>query len=122
MKTTTFTNGIEILNCTPHTVKFRDGENIVSVPASGYTLLATPKETSVNEVLVTTLFEQSDKGLEEIKEIKKECGENVLIVGSIISAQAYPMDVVSIIPTPGEERMNPAERTYRSDRFNCFTK
>jgi len=41
-------------------------------------------------------------------------------VGSIIAAQAYPGQVVAMTPTPGYERVPPAEKRMNPDKFNIF--
>lgn len=43
-----------------------------------------------------------------------------IIIGSIIAAQAYPGKVCAMIPAPGHERVPPAEKRMRTDKFTIF--
>ena len=119
----TFSSGLRIANCTPHTVRFADGDQVVTVEPCGATLLATPSEKIAGScatppvTLVRTVFTPSSEGYDELLEIE---AANVFAVGSIISAQAYPGRVWSLVPVEGFERKPPAEKLYRSDKFNIF--
>jgi hypothetical protein len=117
---------IGIVNATPHPIKFNTVSGIVEIQPTGYTLFATPVEEVVNHPIggcftaVKTVFKPSEKGWSEIAEIKEKFGGGVIIVGSIISAQAYPGEVYSLVITPGLERAAPQDKTYCSDKFNVF--
>jgi hypothetical protein len=126
--TTIIENGhatVEILNATPHPIRFKTILGNVEVAPSGYTLLATPKEKVVDTPyggsfsLVTTVFVPSEKGTAELAEIREK-HPYAVIVGSLVSAQAYPGQVYGIIPAPGFERAAPADKLYLSDKFNVF--
>jgi hypothetical protein len=117
-----FESDLIAVNCTPHSIRFLDGETIREVQPSGYTLRAMPKETQVDlgdgsVEFVRTVFEPSDEGTKELDEIERR---DLLPIGSIISAQAWPGRVVSLIPVEGYERKPPAEKLYRPDKFNTF--
>jgi hypothetical protein len=56
---------------------------------------------------------------EDIQRIR-DIDDSIIIVGSIISAQAYGERVVSLVPVPGFERKPPAEKLYHADKFNTF--
>lgn len=119
---TTFSNGVQIINCTPHEIRFLDGEDIVTVEASGYKINATPQEQVVAEtpcLLVKTVFVPSDEGRAELMDIKIKYPK-ALIVGSIISAQAYPGQVVGMTPAAGYERVPPSEKIMATDKFSIF--
>lgn len=47
-------------------------------------------------------------------------GRVLAVVGSIIAAQAYPGRVVAMTPVPGFERVSPAEKRMRCDKFTTF--
>lgn len=122
MKTTMFSNGVSIINCTPHEIRFLDGGSVVTVAPSGYKINATAVEETVAVSpcqLVKTRFLQSEQGLKEIREIR-EMHPGSLIVGSIISAQAYPGMVVGMTPAAGYERAAPAEKLMSSEKFSIF--
>ncbi len=120
----TFFNGVSVLNCTPHPANFLDAGELVVVPPCGATLKAAAGEEVVGSrgmaTLVTTVFSPSPEGLQELKAIEAEVPEGTLIVGSIISAQAYPNRVVSMTPLPGFERMPPADKRMSTEKFNIF--
>ena len=42
------------------------------------------------------------------------------IIGSIIAAQAFPGRVLAMVPAPGFERVPPAEKRMRADKFSIF--
>lgn len=122
-KVVEFANGVRLINCTPHSVTFLDGDDTVVVEPSGATLLATTVETQVSKfgaaMLVRTGFLASPSGEAELRRIEREA-PGVLILGSIISAQAYPARVVGMIPAPGFERVSPVEKRYCTWRFTTF--
>jgi hypothetical protein len=110
------------VNCTPHPIRFLDNDdNTVTVQPSGYTLKALPKETLVKVEdgveFVRTIFEPSMEGSNDVASMESR---GLLPVGSIISAQAWPGRVVSLVPVEGFERKPPAEKLYRCDKFNTF--
>lgn len=117
--------GTQIVNCTPHPIRFQahDG-SVVTVPCSGFTLRATPEEvvvgTTHNDViLVSTSFVGNDATENELESLEAMFPK-AMIVGSIISAQAYPGRVVSLVPVPGFERVAPADKLYMAHKFNTF--
>lgn len=120
---TSFSNGVAVLNCTPHPISFLDGEEVVVAPPSGATLKAASGEEPVGQhgaaQLVKTLFMASPEGEAELAVIE-EHARGVLVVGSIISAQAYPGRVVAMVPAPGFERVPPAEKRMAIDKFTIF--
>ena len=119
-----------ICNCTPHEVRFQESDGgIVIVQPSGLTLAARPVEVKLDIPpysgieAVRTSFIQSDEGKRElglISQSEQECNIVIIPVGSIISAQAWPGRVVSLVPVPGFERKPPAEKLYHVDKFNVF--
>lgn len=122
-----------ICNCTPHPIRFQEQDgSIVEVMQSGMTLPATPVEKELTipvygtgEVsFVVTFFKRSEQGeqeLELISQSEQECCLEIIPVGSIISAQAWPGRVVSLVPVPGFERKPPQEKLYHVDKFNIFS-
>lgn len=120
---TEFSNGVRILNCTPHVVRFLDNEDIVEVPPCGITLPARADEqvdyrTKTVE-LVRTVFIPDTEQLRIVQELLQYYYE-VLLVGSIISAQAYAGDVVGMIPVQGYERVSSDKKLMRIDKFNVY--
>lgn len=117
-----FKNGVRILNATPHPIRFQDGDELVEVPASGIIINARIEEEVVKEgvpTLVTTSFKADKASEEALSEIEKEF-PGVLVVGSIIAAQAFPGRVVAMTPVEGFERVPPEEKRMRTDKFTVF--
>jgi len=118
-----FSNAVELLNCTPHPVVFLDGERLVTAQPCGATLLAKAVETLAGNfgaaALVKTVFETTAQGEAELAEIAVEA-PGVLVLGSIISAQAYAGRVVAMVSAPGFERMPPPEKRYSTEKFTIF--
>ena len=56
---------------------------------------------------------------EALTKIERE-NPGAVIVGSIIAAQAFPGRVLAMIPVPGFERVPPAEKRMRDDKFTTF--
>ena len=73
-------------------------------------------KTENNVQFVKTNFVGDDSGKAVINAVP-QC---VLIVGSIIAAQAYPGLVVAMTPAPGYERVAPAEKRMNPDKFTVF--
>jgi hypothetical protein len=115
---------MRILNCTPHPIIFKDGEKDIKVEPSGFTLKADPVESVVSIengiTFVRTEFIASDKGRGELREIKEKFYNSYIVVGSIISAQAFPGEVVALVSAPGFERKPPAEKRFLLDKFIIF--
>lgn len=125
-----FTNGVTVVNSTPHPITIQDvnGE-LISIESSPDFLLINAKVKEVSSktsmLFVKTTFEGDEDGIAKIDSIGnyfKEKGgdEKVVIVGSIIAAQAYPGKVFGLCPVPGYERVAPAEKRMRCDKFTTF--
>jgi len=116
----------DFVNVTPHPIVFRseNGEKF-TVPPSGRMCSARPVEKEVRKEngisFVTTSFEGDEKGWEEIREIRAG-NPDAIIIGSIISAQAYPGEIVAMTPAPGFERVSPAEKRMNPLKFTIFKK
>jgi hypothetical protein len=50
----------------------------------------------------------------------EQSAPKLIIVGSIIAAEAYPGEVVAMCPVPGYERVAPSEKRMRCDKFTIF--
>jgi len=115
--------GLKVVNATPHEVTFLvEGTEIV-VPPSGATLNADPSDEVAGRVgdveIVRVAFRRSAEGDAELKAIRAQ-HPDALIIGSIISAQAFGYPVVALVAAPGHERLPPTRRRYRADRFTAF--
>jgi hypothetical protein len=127
----TLTNGLTVFNATPHPITFwREDWPEPVIVESDEVINAVPVERPVSSAgvgpagyedtiwFVMTIFEGNETG-EEIIRYAKDCGADV-IVGSIIAAQAYPGHVVAMIPASGYERVAPAEKRMRPDKFTIY--
>lgn len=126
-----------ILNATPHAIWFRmeDGEDVCVQP-SGYTLLASSKDHVVCDDIGLTLVEKqfhaSEQGQQELDEIYEKFDAqryNVIVVSSIISAQAWPYSeresnngqyAVCLVTLPGFERSAPNDKRHSTVTFSVF--
>jgi hypothetical protein len=126
-QTTELPNGVLVINTSPHPFVF-DGE--ITVPPSGTKLNATFDEVeapfdanrfeSVGHLplgvnFVTLKKNPTEEGLAFLASVPK----SVLVIGSIIAAEAYGFPVVAPVPTPetaGRETA-PADKRMRIDTF-----
>lgn len=114
----------QILNVTPHDLTFRneDGTEFTIRP-SGYTLPAKVEEKVVKMegdiVFVTPTFVTTLEGEKEMQEIREKY-PNHIVVGSMISAQAYP--ICGMISAKGFERKTPSEKRVDPLRFTIFNR
>ena len=121
----TFGNNVAIINTTPHSVTIQDTDGTPITVPNSVILNAKAEERQVSDLFVKTVFVPTEEGKAIISEIKKafksQIGTGTLvIVGSMIAAQAYPEDVVAMTPVPGYERVKPAEKRIRCDKFTTF--
>jgi hypothetical protein len=123
----TLPNTLTVFNATPHIIRFWQdgwGEPIEIEPDEPVN--ATVSEEFVSDiqgadqdiVLVRTTFAGNDDGLDIIRRARAMGAD--LIIGSIIAAQAYPGHVVAMCPCPGYERVPPAEKRMRPDKFTVY--
>ena len=124
----TFKNGVVVVNTTPHSVTLQDLDGTLKqVPQCGALVNAKAVEAQVNDMYVSTSFCGDEAGRQTIADIKHwfaetgKTGERLVILGSIVAAQAYPGDVVAMVPVPGYERVAPPEKRMRCDRFTVFS-
>ena len=97
---------------------------VYSVPPSGVVLNAKPVEDSAGRhasgaELVRTTFQQDPVSLEALARLECE-NPDAVIVGSLIAAQAYKGRVVAMVAAAGFERVPPAEKRMRDDKFTVF--
>lgn len=117
-------NGVQIINVTPHPITFDMDGKAVNVPVSGVIINAKALERNVskqhNYELVTTVFVEDPQSEMDLSALEYHY-PSALIVGSIIAAQAYPgARVVAMVPAVGYERVAPAEKRMRTDKFTVY--
>ena len=96
----------------------------ISVPPSGVIIsaLAFEREAGAHAsgaALVRTEFRGSTDGDAALVALEAAY-PSAVIVGSIIAAQAFPGRVLAMVPAPGFERVPPAEKRMRADKFTTF--
>lgn len=123
----TLPNGVVVVNTTPHPLSFMHDESedqCFTVPSSpGCIVNARPQEVEVGKqdqvTFVGVQFEKDADTATAIAELLTEQPE-VIIIGSMIAAQAYPGQVCAMVAAPGYERVPPTEKRMRMDRFTRF--
>jgi len=144
MKMKELPNGVVIFNATPHVIRFWDPDwpEPVEVPTDEVIdaeagevedhavdiLPSFPSTTSEVDVsrgigrvsFVRTEFRATDAGRQVIAHAHSYGDAFVVVVGSIIAAQAYPGEVVAMVPAPGYERVVPDQKRMRPDKFTVF--
>lgn len=122
-----FSNNVVVVNTTPHAITFQNPEgNLVSVPVCDLLINASANSVDVGDLFCKTEFSGTDEGREIIHAIENwfsetyHEGETLVIIGSMIAAQAYPGRVFGMVAVPGYERVAPAEKRMRCDKFTTF--
>ena len=135
--TTKEINGIRFLNTTKHYIKLRSADGVDHVvEPSGFVVNAGISEFSHEPPLHYNRIEASFVEPEFLEEEEvHQCiqmyldVENiggrghrppVVMLGSIVAAQAYPGLICAMIPYPGFERVPPAEKRMRIDKFTIY--
>lgn len=126
----TLPNGLVIFNATPHPIRFwgptwpepvevEPDELVNAHPVEKPALRCEPDEAFPARFrLVTVTFESDEAGWEVIRRAYESGAD--LVVGSIIAARAYPGQVVAMVPAEGFERVAPAKKRMRPDKFTAF--
>src|SRR5690606_41634871 len=116
---------MKLINTTPHPIRIQntDGE-VFEVDPCGILINARPVEEVAGThpsgaTLVRTRFEADPASEEALARLEQE-NPDAIIVGSIIAAQAFPGRVFAMVPVPGFERVPPAEKRMRTDKFTTF--
>lgn len=122
-----FSNSVVVVNTTPHPITFQNPEGeLVSVPVCDLLINASANSVDVGKLFCKTEFHGTDEGKEIIRTIEKwftetyTSGETLVIIGSMIAAQAYPGRVFGMVAVSGYERVAPAEKRMRCDKFTTF--
>lgn len=127
-----FKNGIVIANTTPHNIVMQDTDGELVTVENNPDKLINASTTQVywGGIYTEPSFDPTTEGLCIIAEIKKDFAEQygttgatsktLVIIGSIIAAQAYPEEVAAMLPVPGYERVAPNEKRMRCDQFTMY--
>ena len=123
VETYQFSNGITVVNTTPHSLTFLDGATVVEVPKSGVLINARVENEDTPEGVITfkkPTFLPKPESEERLQILESEVPPGTLVIGSIIAAKAYPGRVVGMIPAPGFERVPPAEKLMSVWEFTRY--
>ena len=123
VETHEFTNGVRVVNTTPHSLTFLDGDKVVEVLNSGVLINARVENNATKEGVVTfkvPKFVSEPESEERLQILESEVPPGTLVIGSIIAAKAYPGRVVGMIPAPGFERVPPAEKLMSVWEFTRY--
>ena len=79
-----FSNGVEVVNTTPHPIRFLDGDKVVTVPQSGVLINAKVVEKKVKGKIkgvtfVTSEFMPTDEGIKNISLIQRAFPKALII-------------------------------------------
>jgi len=117
---------MKIINTTPHpiTMMAMDTGLVYEVGPCGALINAQPVEEHAGEhisgaELVRIRFEATPEAEAELSRLEQE-NPGAIIVGSIIAAQAFPGRVFALVPAPGFERVPPAQKRMRDDKFTTY--
>ncbi len=114
-----------IINTTPHAVRFVNADGTeFEVPPCGTVISARGVDEPAGQhpsgaSLVWVRFEATEEAVAAIDRLEAE-NPGAVILGSIIAAQAFPGRVFAMVAAPGYERVPPAEKRFRPDRFTTF--
>lgn len=100
---------------------FSNGVTIDSVPQ--YLINARVEEEIFEEYGIkyaTPTFVGTPEEEATIKKIECQFSQPPIIIGSIVAAQAYPGKVYGMCPVPGYERVAPADKLMRVDKFTRY--
>lgn len=126
-----FGNKLCIFNCTPHPITIQDiNGDLISIDSDANCILSAKAiEQNVDDILVKTTFVGNPEGEAILDRIAKFFESTIkpnypnsrlIIIGSMIAAQAYPGRVVAMCPVPGYERVAPDMKRMRCDKFTTF--
>ena len=121
---------VVVVNTTPHPITFDFQGNLEIIQSDKDWLInARVEEQPVGDsgLFVKSNFVPAPDGWGKIKSIEDWFATNpdyegctLVIIGSIIAAQAYPGRVFGMTPAPGYERVAPSEKRMRVDKFTTF--
>lgn len=116
---TVLANGVKVVNSSPHPFVFDDG---TVVPPCGATLNARFIERETGTDGAVTFVVTDKVPTEEGTAFLDAVPDGVLVLGSLIAAEAFGFPVVQPVPTPETAGRGtaPADRRVRSDRFTRF--
>jgi len=125
----TLPNGVTVFNGTPHSIRFWHPDWTEPIEVDTDTIISASVEESpvIPDVayghltgtieLVNTRYVGNDEARKIVADAMRQAD---VVIGSIIAAQAYPGDVLAMVPAEGYERVPPTEKRMRPDKFTIF--
>jgi len=114
-----FSNGNRVINVTPHTLAFVDGDETKFIEPSGLLVSAKLIKVNVSGPFVTEKCVGDDYGAMIIQQIKEiDC--DVIIIGSSVAAGAFPMKVAAACEIEGYKSVPKGQRKYSVDEFRVI--
>jgi hypothetical protein len=106
---------IEIINGTPHNLKFEDGSILEGNLELAKLLTAIPIERKIDDFRVKTIFQSNPKATEYLNNLPYD----TFIITSIIGLELNNPRLISPIATPETNRLPPEQRICFKNKFNC---
>lgn len=118
--------GVKVVNTTPHAIRLTDDDLAldISVQPSGALINAKADTAEVHSSIDGVCYQMTkfiaDKDtVKVLKEFKLQ-HPDVVIIGSLIAAQAYPGLVVAMVAHPTLMRVPPQEKRMLYNRFTVY--
>lgn len=118
--------GVKVVNTTPHAINMvtPDLAVQVTVPASGVLINAKPIAVPVDSGIVGVQFQRTsfdaDADTMDVLKAFKTANPDVVVIGSLIAAQAYPGLVVAMVAHPDFARVAPADKKMLIDTYTVY--
>lgn len=119
-------DGVRVVNTTPHNVTMvnSDLSVVASVPPCGALVNATPIATPVDSGIPgvkyqRTGFKADTTTLDTLRAFKAQYPD-VVVIGSLIAAQAYPGLVAAMVAHPDFVRVPPQDKKMLVDTYTIY--
>lgn len=122
----TVINGIKVVNTTPHLITMTDKNLsfIANVDPCGVLINAKPVATPVVSNIPGVAFQrtgfQADADTLDMLSAFKAVHPDVVVIGSMVAAQAYPGLVVAMVPHPDFVRVHPQDKKMLIDSYIVY--
>ena len=118
--------GVKVVNTTPHAVTMcnADLSVIATVDPCGSlinaTAVATPVDSNISGVKYQKTGFNADPDTMKVLQDFKDCYPDVVIIGSLIAAQAYPGIVAAMVAHPDFMRVAPQDKKMLIDTYTIY--
>ncbi len=117
---------IKVVNTTPHAITMvtNDLSTQVQVPVSGVLINATATTTPVDSGIAGVKYQKTQfipdvNVLRTLKDFKSQYPD-VVVIGSLIAAQAYPGLVAAMVAHPDYMRVAPQDKKMLIDTYTVY--